>query len=58
MSEERKRENEQCYKNEIKYLIDKLLRAKSRLSKAVLLDESDGSDDCGTSLYDQSFASA
>ncbi len=33
LCEERKNESEQCYKNEIKYLIDKLLKAKSKLSK-------------------------
>ena len=33
LSEERKSESEQCYKNEIKYLIDKLLKAKNKLMK-------------------------
>ena len=34
MSEERKTESEQCYKNEIKYLIEKLLKMKNKLMKA------------------------
>jgi hypothetical protein len=33
MCEERKTESEQCYKNEIKYLIDKLLKTKNKLMK-------------------------
>ena len=33
MSEERKGESDQCYKNEIKYLIDKLLKTKDKLKK-------------------------
>jgi len=33
MCEERKSESEQCYKNEIKYLIDKLLKTKNKLMK-------------------------
>lgn len=33
MSDERKKESEQYYKNEIKYLIDKLLKAKNKLLK-------------------------
>ncbi len=33
MGEERKSESEQCYKNEIKYLIDKLLKTKTKLKK-------------------------
>eukprot|EP00347_Sterkiella_histriomuscorum_P012539 403368185 len=33
MCEERKSESEQCYKNEIKYLIDKLLKTKNKLQK-------------------------
>ena len=33
MCEERKSESEQCYKNEIKYLIDKLLKTKNKLLK-------------------------
>jgi hypothetical protein len=31
ITEERKTESEQCYKNEIKYLIDKLLKTKNKL---------------------------
>jgi hypothetical protein len=31
--EERKNESEICYKNEIKYLIEKLLKLKSKLSR-------------------------
>ncbi len=33
MCEERKNESEACYKNEIKYLIDKLLKTKNKLNK-------------------------
>lgn len=33
MCEERKSESDQCYKNEIKYLIDKLLKTKDKLNK-------------------------
>lgn len=33
MTEERKSESELCYKNEIKYLIDKLLKTKNKLQK-------------------------
>ena len=33
LCEERKNESDQCYKNEIKYLIDKLLKTKTKLNK-------------------------
>jgi len=33
LAEERKQESEQSYKNEIKYLIDKLLKAKNKLKR-------------------------
>lgn len=34
MAEERKNDSEQGYKNEIKYLIEKLLKTKNKLQKA------------------------
>ena len=33
MAEERRSESDLCYKNEIKFLIDKLLKVKSKLNK-------------------------
>ena len=33
MSEERKSESDQCYKSEVKYLIDKLVKVKNKLNQ-------------------------
>jgi len=55
MCDERKQESEQCYRNEIKYLIDKLLKAKSKLQTATL-DVESGDEPDATTVYDQSFA--
>ena len=41
LCEERKNESEQCYKNEIKYLIDKLLKTKNKLNKERQIREDD-----------------
>lgn len=37
LCDEKKSEQEQCYKNEIKYLIEKLLKSKNKLTKERLL---------------------
>lgn len=56
MSEERKQENEQCYKNEIKYLIDKLLKTKNKLLKArELMPIDDSNSDQDDSEYGAKF---
>lgn len=56
MSEERKQENEQCYKNEIKYLIDKLLKTKNKLTKArELMPIDDSNSDPDESEYGAKF---